>query len=82
MHRITPVDHYVEPNPGYPGQMRTVFVFEDTPEFQRIRDAFRAGELQGSLSHFNDVIRAIQAQCRLDKQQIQLDKRAVQHEPR
>jgi hypothetical protein len=60
MHRITPIDHYLEPSPGYPGQYRTVFIFEDTPEVRRIIEAYRTGELSGPLSTFNAIIRAIQ----------------------
>jgi len=57
LHGITPKESHFE-------KSRLVFRFDETPDFQRVREAYFAGRLHGPLSTYNAIVRALTTQIK------------------
>lgn len=51
--------HGVTPRGTHFERHRLTFRFDDTPDFQRVREAYFAGRLNGPLSTYNSIVRAL-----------------------
>lgn len=57
LHGVTPRKTHFEKN-------RLVFRFDETHDFHRLREAYFAGRLQGPLSAYNGIVRALTTQIK------------------